>query len=86
VSTSVVAPDGSAAGARFAPGGVLRPVLAVQTPNGIETVTVDNPVPIGPELHFDFRSLRSGLPFSIGLVVGDVAGQRAGTFADGQVP
>lgn len=86
VSTSVVAPDGSAAGARFAPGGVLRPVLAVQTPNGIETLTLDRPVPIGPELHFDFRSLRSGLPFSIGLVVGDVADQRAGTFADGRVP
>ncbi len=86
VSTSVVAADGSSAGARFEPGGALRPVLAAQTPNGIETRTLDRPVPIGPELHFEFRKLRPSLPFSIGLVVGDVADQRAGTFIDGRIP
>lgn len=85
VSVSSQGQDGSAAGARLEPGGTLRPMLAVQTPSGFETRVANTPVRVGPQLSFGFTRLPSGTPFSIGLVVGDVADQRDAMFADGRV-
>jgi hypothetical protein len=58
----------------------------VRSPNGVEMRVADAPITVGPNLSFGFAPLRSGLPFSIGLVVGDVGDQRDATFADGRVP
>jgi hypothetical protein len=86
VTASAIGQDGSAGAARLEAGGTLRPQLAVRSPNGVEMRVADAPITVGPNLSFGFAPLRSGLPFSIGLVVGDVGDQRDATFADGRVP
>jgi hypothetical protein len=86
VSVSAQGSDGSAAGARLEPGGVLRPLIAVQTPSGFETRVANLPVRVSAQLSFGFANLAARTPFSMGLVVGDVADQRDAVFANGRTP
>lgn len=86
ISANAVTPDGSAAGLRMEPGGTLRPVMLVQTPAGFEERVAQIPVRTSDQLSFGFAGLRSGVPFSMGLIVDDVGDQRDFTFATGRVP
>ena len=84
-SVSAVARDGSLAGLRLQQGGTLAPVMLVETPSGFEARDVDRVVQTSPELGIGFRKLRPGTPFTFGLLVGDVADQRALTYTRGTV-
>ncbi len=86
VSPTVTSADGSAAGTRLEPGGILHPIVGVQTPSGFDTRVAKGAVQVGPRLQIAFNRLPSGTPFSMGLVVGDVGDQHDVTFANGRVP
>ena len=86
MTLSAVADDGTSAGVRIEPGGTLRPVIAVQTPSGFDSRVADQALRVGSGLRVDFARVRSGTPFTVGLVVGDVADQRDVAFASNRVP
>jgi len=77
--------SGGTRGISLDEGGTLTPYLLVDAGSEFNLQLSTQTIPVGPELDVGYPSYKSGTPFEMGVVVGDLAGNVSGAFVSQQV-